>query len=141
MRPLLLSVGQVGEAGALLVDTNATATALRLMADTVQTRDTKPLPSRARPRNALVNSYVFANPGSIEGALVAARKKRWNSRPTSVFAGPGWRNWNSVRPHGRGFHGARLGRFFFPAQCPSLGPEGISLACEQLTVAGRAGRL
>ncbi|MBC8094466.1 MAG: TonB-dependent receptor [Akkermansiaceae bacterium] len=74
---LLLSVGQVTQAEALLTETNSNvpaARALRLMMDTVQMREAVPLTDPQTAAEWLANSYALQARYDLPAALVAARK-------------------------------------------------------------------
>jgi Flp pilus assembly protein TadD len=74
---LLLSVGQVEQAGSLLATTNSSSSAahaLRLMMDTIQMRDVQPLPDPQTATEWLANSYVLQSRFDLAAALAAARK-------------------------------------------------------------------
>ena len=74
---LLLSVGKVNQAQALLATTNSTvaaARALYLMMDTVQMREVQPLPDPQTATEWLANSYAHQARFDLPSALAAARK-------------------------------------------------------------------
>lgn len=74
---LLLSVGQVTQAEALLTNVNSTlpaVRALRLMMDTVQTREVSPLANPETATEWLANSYALQARYDLSAALTAARK-------------------------------------------------------------------
>ena len=74
---LLLSVGQVAKADELLREADASsplAAALRLMIDTVQGREARPLANPAKSTEWLANSYLLQSRLDLEGALAAARE-------------------------------------------------------------------
>jgi len=73
---LLLSVGQVEESETLIATNSSlrAAQALRLMIDTVQAREVRPLPDPQTASEWLANSYALQARLDLSAALAAARK-------------------------------------------------------------------